>query len=630
MHMKRTVAVLIAVIMSVTAVGAVVVAQSLSSGPDQSITISVQNPNGLGLENVSIEGFMQESPQQGHGFTPVFVGKSGTGGSFKIENVSRLISMAQNWTSYEHYHNSAFSPFVMVFLTYNDSEKIYTNMTSIDLTPTEIMNGESYHASSRMAFDATHMLVRDEYVAANVSATPYDITNPIPNPILAGSYYYWYETNSSQVESPNGGYLQIPLAVAEAYGSAEVETVETMTQTSQDTTGEIVNPFSSSSWQVTAGASNGQNSNSYYIGPISQTTPVTNGWNYAYIDGYVTVANFDLWYISPNSIMNMGDYQTLVGITDIATSGSNIVGGFGNSEPTYQGGVSAFYNYGPISNSNPINGENGWYYVSSITLYNQVSNYGQLAGIVLAIGALALAVASAGVSIPATAGIIVSALGITPSIISWGSSSSTDIEGSVEYSTNNGATPQAYAEYTDQPFTFGSNTVKVPVLSVYVCGQPTSGGGGGGCVIVGTNITLANRSIVSVQDLKPGMKTLSYDTATGLYINTTVSSIQETNVTSYIEVNHLIGISGLSDQPIYVMYLNGSTGWTVLGNLNYTMKAFDALNGTWMPIISIELIVQNESVYDVVTAKQYIINGHTTVINDYIANGMLLDKKITA
>ena len=628
--MKRATAVLIAVIMVVTTVGTIVVAHGLSSDQGQSITVTVQDPNRLGLENVSIEGFMQESPQQGHGFAPVFVGKSGTGGYFNVQNVSRLISMSQNWTSYERSHNSAFSPYVMVFLTYNDSGKIYTKMTSIDLTPTEIINGESYHATARMAFDTTNMLVRDKHVAVNVSATPYDITNPIPNPISGGSYFYWYETNSSQVKSSNGGYLQIPLAVAEAYGSAEVETEEIMTQTSQDTTGEIVNPFSSSGWQVTTGASNGQNSNSYYIGPISQTTPVTNGWNYAYIDGYVTVANFDLWYVSSDIVMNLGEYQTLVGITDIATSGSNIVGGFGNSEPTYQGGVSAFYNYNSISNSDPINGENGWYYVSSLTLYNQVSNYGQLAGIVLAIGALALAVASAGVSIPATAGIIVSALGIAPSIISWGSSSSTDIEGSVEYSTNNGATPQAYVEYTDQPFTFGSNTVNVPILSVYVYGQPTSGGGGGGCVITGTNITLSNGSTVPVQDLKPGMKTLSYDTATNLYINTTVSSVHETNVTRYIEVNHLIGISGFSDQPIYVMFQNGSTGWTLLGSLNYTMKVFDALNGTWMPVISIELIVHNASVYDVVTAKQFIVNGHTTVINDYIANGMLLDKKITA
>ena len=126
------------------------------------------------------------------------------------------------------------------------------------------------------------------------------------------------------------------------------------------------------------------------------------------------------------------------------------------------------------------------------------------------------------------------------------------------------------------------------------------------------------------------MKTLSYDTATDRYVNTTVSSVRETNVTSYIEINHLIGISGFSDQPMYVMFQNGSTGWTVLGNLDYTMKVFDALNGTWMPVISIELIVHNASVYDVVTAKQFIVNGHTTVINDYIANGMLLDKKITA
>lgn len=178
-------------------------------------------------------------------------------------------------------------------------------------------------------------------------------------------------------------------------------------------------------------------------------------------------------------------------------------------------------------------------------------------------------------------------------------------------------------------------TGSVPMLGVEVYAYQVSsgsggsgGGGGGGCVLKGTEIMLANGTQIPVQDLQPGMKTMSYDTSNGSLIQSTVSSVTETNVSNLLELNHQIYISGMGDQPVYVKLANGTTEWLVLGKVNYGMSVFDPVNHTWIPVTSITLHNGNYTVYDVVTARQFTDGGHTAVFNDYIANGVLLDMKL--
>ena len=154
----------------------------------------------------------------------------------------------------------------------------------------------------------------------------------------------------------------------------------------------------------------------------------------------------------------------------------------------------------------------------------------------------------------------------------------------------------------------------------------SSGGGGGGCVLYGTDIALANGSVIQVQYLRIGMKTLSYNVNTGEFENTTVSAIVVTNVTSVIEVDGFIGISGLTDQPIYVMLSNGTPEWTMLGQLNYSMKLFDPLNSSWIPVYNLTTLHGNFTVFDITTTPGFKSGGIMRF--DYVANGILLDRKI--
>ncbi len=149
--------------------------------------------------------------------------------------------------------------------------------------------------------------------------------------------------------------------------------------------------------------------------------------------------------------------------------------------------------------------------------------------------------------------------------------------------------------------------------------------GGGGCVLYGTNITLANDSMIQVQNLMPGMNVLSYNPNTAQLVTTTVANVTVSQVSLIVEVDGLVFISGLHDQPVFVMFQNGTEGWVVLGKLNYSMKLYYPVNDTWMPIDSLVPYQGNFTVFDVVTARFF--NSGGVVRGDYIANGFLLDIK---
>ena len=153
-----------------------------------------------------------------------------------------------------------------------------------------------------------------------------------------------------------------------------------------------------------------------------------------------------------------------------------------------------------------------------------------------------------------------------------------------------------------------------------------SGGGGGGCVLYGTLIRLANGTTIPVQRLRPGTKILSYNVQSQSLIVTTVSRVNETNTSTILNINHgLLLISGLNDQPVYAKLQNGTEEWLMVGMLNTTMKLFDPLNSTWINITSLSLQHGSYPVFDV-QAAQVFSNGRI-VRSDYIANGILVDKK---
>lgn len=258
-----------------------------------------------------------------------------------------------------------------------------------------------------------------------------------------------------------------------------------------------------------------------------------------------------------------------------------------------------------------------------------------MAGIAIGIGSIALAIATDGVSLAleaAIAGISVSALGTALGFIQWGSSNSWDVTSGIHFWNTVDQPIQFYLDTSLIPFqvsTAGGNVnVTVNIANAFVYGQtPPSSGGGGGCVLNGTIVSLANGTTVLIQNLRPGMKTVSYDPITHRLFTSTVDSVNETNVTMIMDINHgSLYVSGMNDQPIFVKLKNGTEEWLTLDQLNYGMELFNPQKHTWTLITSISLQFGNFSVYDVQTVPNIHDQGHLR--GDYIANGFLLDKKI--
>ncbi len=141
--------------------------------------------------------------------------------------------------------------------------------------------------------------------------------------------------------------------------------------------------------------------------------------------------------------------------------------------------------------------------------------------------------------------------------------------------------------------------------------------GGGGCVLRGTQITLATGTQISVQNLKAGDKVLSYNINTGKLVTTTVTSNNESQVTHVLDINDgQLFASGLGDQPMYVHLQNGTKKAIALGQLATGMQLYDPAMKTWVPVTSLQIINGTFSVYDLRTSGGY-----------YIANGILTPNK---
>lgn len=149
----------------------------------------------------------------------------------------------------------------------------------------------------------------------------------------------------------------------------------------------------------------------------------------------------------------------------------------------------------------------------------------------------------------------------------------------------------------------------------------------GGCVLNGTLIMVSQNKAIPVQDLSTGSKILSYDTADGKLVEEKVVSINVTHVTSIFNIdNGLLYVSGATDQPIYVMLPNGTAEWIMVGYLNTSDMIYDPVNNTWVPVTSFTTDHGNYTVYDLTGTKIFSSDGYLR--SDYIANGILLDRKI--
>ncbi len=145
------------------------------------------------------------------------------------------------------------------------------------------------------------------------------------------------------------------------------------------------------------------------------------------------------------------------------------------------------------------------------------------------------------------------------------------------------------------------------------------------CVLYGTEISTVNGTLIQVQYLTTGMGILSYDITQHALFNGTVVSVTSKQVSQVWDIDGILKAAGPNDQPLYVQLQNGTAEWLMLGRINTSMKVFDPLNNTWIPVYNITVLNGNFTVYDISAAPVY--HTSNTRGGDYIANGLLVDDK---
>ena len=143
------------------------------------------------------------------------------------------------------------------------------------------------------------------------------------------------------------------------------------------------------------------------------------------------------------------------------------------------------------------------------------------------------------------------------------------------------------------------------------------GGGGGGCIAKNTYILLANNNTRKVQSLHVDDWIMGYNLMTRQFNSVQITNISTSIVHSLLVINNGLLELTLTDQPIYMK--NGSfEGWLINpGSLQEGDTIFDPTSDSWITITSLNIITGYFTVYDI----------RTSPLNNFIANGILLDSK---
>ncbi len=596
-----------------------------------SIGIQVYDGHGLPLVNASVQGIMYKPPDKGPGTANLFVVNTNKGGYASVKNLTPVTNLVNEWVKYQGAAlNSVSHPDLLLLVTYHDSNGTFLSIGSVNMSAAQLEHGHSFKATIHMPLNKQHRLIATGKPGVQAQASVVTDGSTLPTVIPDGPYFYWEQDYANYTP-----ITQIPVTFTYIYGDAQAYINANAATTLNYNVGFALNPGSTSTAQYNAGGSGySTNTGSVYSFNSGETvySSSADSTGYVYINAQVEGANYSLWYVDNYGAYPMNDYFYDAGIVNVQLSGSGI-------QSSTQYGITA-----PISN---IEGFNIWhqqtsgqagqgignigsqfYQLSSQTLVEQYTNTdSSWIGLGIGLGAILLAFTAAPV------GVALGVVGLLFGTLQFGSGFSSS-SGYVQYDAPTNYDINTYVILSgSQYYLTNGYTGNVPMLGVEVYAYQVSSGsgasGGSGCVLNGTEITLANGTLIPVQDLQPGMKTLSYDTSNNSLIESTVSNVTESNVSNVLELNHQLYISGMGDQPVFVKLANGSTQWLILGKVNYGMSIFDPVNNTWIPVTSITLHNGHYAVYDVVTTRQFTNGGHTEVFNDYIANGVLLDMKIT-
>ncbi len=140
---------------------------------------------------------------------------------------------------------------------------------------------------------------------------------------------------------------------------------------------------------------------------------------------------------------------------------------------------------------------------------------------------------------------------------------------------------------------------------------------GGGSVAAGTLITQADGSSLPVQNLKPGMRLLSYDTVTNRYTVSTITRMELVHTDNQLMIRTEDGLPLRTDnatrQMLFVRQANGIVGWLSVTRLRVGDYLFNALERRWVRVTAMEYVNAPFTMYDIYTTAPY----------NYIANNYL-------
>ena len=139
-----------------------------------------------------------------------------------------------------------------------------------------------------------------------------------------------------------------------------------------------------------------------------------------------------------------------------------------------------------------------------------------------------------------------------------------------------------------------------------------------GSVGAGTLITLADRTNVPVQNLKVGMRLLSYNMTTHQYVNTTITRFVTVVTYNQMVISTSTGKPLIVDQnpaqKVYAQLLDGLVTLAPVTDLQVGYRLFQPLSQTWVSITNIQYQNGgNHIMYDI----------YNTAPGNYIANGYL-------
>lgn len=142
----------------------------------------------------------------------------------------------------------------------------------------------------------------------------------------------------------------------------------------------------------------------------------------------------------------------------------------------------------------------------------------------------------------------------------------------------------------------------------------------GGCVAEGTEITMADGSLKTVERIGVGDQIRGYDPETKAWVTETVLTTTKTKLDGILSINEGALRVTLTDQPIYVRH-DGFEGWVRdPQDIKVGWQVFDASAQSWIDVTSTEYVAGKVWVYDFLT------DGPRT----YLANSILVMDKIGA